>query len=575
MGYLINSFRFAPVIVSNEGTFVVISQNGTNRLMTSLNGINWTLRTLPTATYINIAYSDDLDLFVVEDSGGEIITSSDGTTWTSRTKPADISSAKHNCVKWAKSIGEFISVKASGTDRLARSSDGINWTSDTFISATFEGLCYSDDLGMLVAYGLTGATGSAAIIYTSTDGTNWTSRTPFRTDSTSVIRKMIWIPELGRFVAGDSAGRFQTSTDGITWTDYGSVTNMGNVYSLAYSADLDVIVALASSGTARAASRAGTAGAWTSRTIGTQTWFQVEYDEYTQVFSAVATDGRATYSTNGTTWATATTPQANTWFGMVIVNGKIVRDPDAQAFLTAASITDPTITTAIDNFVVGMKTDGLWSKMTGLYPFVGGTADTHKWNLKDPRDLDAAYRLNFVGTFTHNSNGITGTQNSAADTFINPSVVDNQRHMSVYVRGNDFPTPVINQYEMGLFVAGGNEWGLIGRYSNNLAYAGFGATFTSVSSTDARGFWTGIQEVSTVRLLKNGTQVVSASATVTNSNAKIGVGGQLTSAGVPRTGLCSIRNISFASVGALLTTAEVALFNTRVQALQTALSRNV
>jgi hypothetical protein len=95
-------------------------------------------------------------------------------------------------------------------------------------------------------------------------------------------------------------------------------------------------------------------------------------------------------------------------------------DPDAQAFITAAAITDPTQQTAIDNLVIGLKTDGLWTNMNVIYPLVGGTASSHKYNLKDPRDLDVAYRLAFFGGWTHDSNGITpnGT-NAYADTFYN------------------------------------------------------------------------------------------------------------------------------------------------------------
>ena len=76
-------------------------------------------------------------------------------------------------------------------------------------------------------------------------------------------------------------------------------------------------------------------------------------------------------------------------------------DPDAESFLTAAAITDPIISGAINTLVVQMKADNIWTKMKAIYPFVGGTASTHKWNLKDPRDLDAAFRLQFFGGWTH------------------------------------------------------------------------------------------------------------------------------------------------------------------------------
>jgi hypothetical protein len=81
-------------------------------------------------------------------------------------------------------------------------------------------------------------------------------------------------------------------------------------------------------------------------------------------------------------------------------------DSDAQAFITAAGITDPTQQTAINTLVVGLKADSLWTSMYAIYPFVGGTASSHKWTLKDPRDLDVANRLLFNGGITHSSNGM-------------------------------------------------------------------------------------------------------------------------------------------------------------------------
>ena len=95
-------------------------------------------------------------------------------------------------------------------------------------------------------------------------------------------------------------------------------------------------------------------------------------------------------------------------------------DADAQAFITAAGITDSTQQNAIDALVVGLKADSLWAKITALHPMVGGTATTHKYNLKDPQDLDAAFRLTFAGGWTHDANGITGNgTNAYADTHFN------------------------------------------------------------------------------------------------------------------------------------------------------------
>jgi len=45
-------------------------------------------------------------------------------------------------------------------------------------------------------------------------------------------------------------------------------------------------------------------------------------------------------------------------------------DPAAQAYFAATGITGATQQAAIDNLVKGLKTDGLWSKMKAVYPFV-------------------------------------------------------------------------------------------------------------------------------------------------------------------------------------------------------------
>lgn len=105
--------------------------------------------------------------------------------------------------------------------------------------------------------------------------------------------------------------------------------------------------------------------------------------------------------------------------GKVVTTTTVAFDANAQAFITAAAITDATQQSAINNLVIGLKADGLWTNMYAIYPFVGGTASQHKYNLKDPRDLNAAFRLQFNGGMTHSSNGIlfNGT-NGWADTSV-------------------------------------------------------------------------------------------------------------------------------------------------------------
>jgi hypothetical protein len=98
-------------------------------------------------------------------------------------------------------------------------------------------------------------------------------------------------------------------------------------------------------------------------------------------------------------------------------------DPDAQAFIDATGISGIDAT-AINTLVVDLKADNLWTKLKVIYPMVGGTSTTMKYNLKDPQDTNAAYRIDWVGSnTTFNSNGVTFPSNIAdyGKTYINLS----------------------------------------------------------------------------------------------------------------------------------------------------------
>ena len=98
-------------------------------------------------------------------------------------------------------------------------------------------------------------------------------------------------------------------------------------------------------------------------------------------------------------------------------------DADAQLFITATGITG-TNATATNQLVIDLKAANIWTKMKAVYPLVGGSATSHKYNLLNPVDSNAANRLVFAGGVTHSSNGILGNgTNAYADTFLNPLTV--------------------------------------------------------------------------------------------------------------------------------------------------------
>lgn len=112
---------------------------------------------------------------------------------------------------------------------------------------------------------------------------------------------------------------------------------------------------------------------------------------------------------------------------------------DAWAFLDAAGITSALQQRAVVQLVRDLKKAKLWTKMKAVYPFVGGTATTHKWNLKDPQDTNGAFRLTFNGGWTHSSTGaLPNGTNGYANTYIKPKtdMAIGSGHGSVYVRTN-------------------------------------------------------------------------------------------------------------------------------------------
>jgi len=116
--------------------------------------------------------------------------------------------------------------------------------------------------------------------------------------------------------------------------------------------------------------------------------------------------------------------------------GGCAYDADVCAFLAATGITDATIGSALNTLVGSLKSSGIWSACDAIYPFVGGTATTNKYNLKDPRDLDAAYRLAFNGNWTFSSSGANADTNADtdyADTYWIPSAHTNDNHAFRYM----------------------------------------------------------------------------------------------------------------------------------------------
>jgi hypothetical protein len=253
----------------------------------------------------------------------------------------------------------------------------------------------------------------------------------------------------------------------------------------------------------------------------------------------------------------------------------IVSDADAQAFLNSAEITDLTQANAINTLVTDLKTQGLWTKMKAIYPFVGGTASTHKWNLKDPRDLDAAYRLVFNGGWTHSSNGATpnGT-NGYADTKLIPSSVltTSSAHFSKYNRTNDL---VNFKLDGSAVVLSSPETFFQHNYTGANAVIGNVTSLISYTPTDTRGLFNVTRTATnTIKAFRNTTNLGSNTTSITLlPNRSVFLGARnIDSSG---TDFYNSYQAAFASIGDGLSDSEAAALYTAVQTYQTTLSRQV
>ena len=240
---------------------------------------------------------------------------------------------------------------------------------------------------------------------------------------------------------------------------------------------------------------------------------------------------------------------------------------------------------AVNNMVQALVSNGLWTKIKAIYPIIGTTAAAHKFNLKDPRDTNAAFRLSFLGGgWTHDANGATpnGTT-SYADTFLSPStsLSVSSGHLSFYSR---IQALLSGNIEIGSSQGAGvaNICSMIIGRTVNLSQFTWGVqstgTIPTIISTLTQGFFIGNQNGATAsgrniyRNASAGTAPSSYGSPIMPSPS-ITIGA-LNDISAGRT-FFSSRQCSFASIGDGLTDAEVKAFSTIVQAFQTKLGRQV
>jgi lysophospholipase L1-like esterase len=223
--------------------------------------------------------------------------------------------------------------------------------------------------------------------------------------------------------------------------------------------------------------------------------------------------------------------------GFLIASLQESLEPQTEAFITATGITDATLITAYNRAVKdllgqsnpGYPTENIFAESV-FYLFASdGVNQTHafqqKFNLCDPRDLDAAFRINFINDVggNHTANGWLQSSNNYGNSFINPSTffASNKSASGHYANDNYS----INQYLLGAY-DGSNAYSLAptkggagneAYFMSHFAYGSSGGLLTSGLSTSFAGVKSGARYAANDhQLIHNETQL---NANTTNGGA--------------------------------------------------------
>jgi hypothetical protein len=303
-------------------------------------------------------------------------------------------------------------------------------------------------------------------------------------------------------------------------------------------------------------------------------------------FGAIIDTQNKTIVSSSNTLTASIELQSNDWFRVKLTGniGNYTNDYTFQVSLLDDSLNEIYLGTNKSVYVWGSQIE-IGTSVTA-YQAITFTpqafmASQHKFNLKDPRDLDAAFRLVFNGGWTHSSTGATpnGT-NAFADTKFNPvtnSLAYNDNHLSYYSRTQT--AGATSFYEIGSGNTGNGGTSLFLRRPDSTSAYDCGTASANrllISPvTDGRGFYVGSGISTNVGyLFKNGVQqqIKNPLTSVSMQGYNYYIGGFNEQNSII---YYSDKQVAFSSIGNGLTTTEMANFYTAVQTFQTTLLRQV
>jgi hypothetical protein len=253
---------------AGKGLFVAVSENFSpySNVRTSVDGINWVAQTTDASAnqpWVSVCFGNGLFVAVSFNTAtNNIMTSSDGVIWTVRTIP---SLAVLQDVTFANNL--FVAVANNGTRRVFISLNGINWnTIGSTVPDTLPSRSITYGNGRFVAVG-----DSGTYMYSTDASSNWI---------TGTLTTNLWISIVygnGLFVATSLTGtgnRVMTSPDGITWTIRTSAAD-NNWFGLTYGNGLFVATSITGTGNRIMISQDGIN--WTCRNVPNYQYATIAY----------------------------------------------------------------------------------------------------------------------------------------------------------------------------------------------------------------------------------------------------------------------------------------------------------
>ena len=269
-------------------------------------------------------------------------------------------------------------------------------------------------------------------------------------------------------------------------------------------------------------------------------------------------------------------------------------DADAQAYIDALIGAGMTVTSTIsgatNTLFTSLKTGNVYSKIFALYPFLGTTAASQKFNAVDPRDLDAAYRLQFFGSVLHSASGIKGNGvNAYAATNLVPvnDFVIGDIHATFekyYSQGGADPHDygaknTTNSLRWRSETERNSTAEFIQYYMNENGAGGSTVVQTTNVTPRTGYFYQGYDGSTAVIDYDNGTDRVTKATMVTNTTAFALASNEITlmarngTGGTPDSGTYSFAGYSHYSFGEHLTQTEATTLYNSINTFNTAIGR--